>query len=200
MRTIKIATSLAAAALLAGCLVPEKFTASADFRLDGTYLYKFDGTVVHALVAMAESKGQLTDKNRAELTQQVEEMSRARGVKSFKRINDSRYQMSTEEVLAAKPIGASGKTTDVFYVDDREWKSSRILTVTGPAINPRDAKAFNELGIKMDGKVSVTLPSGAKVLENNASGTPGMFNTAYTWKITSVTDKPRIKFQLPAGN
>ena len=72
MRTIKIATSLAAAALLAGCLVPEKFTASADFRLDGTYLYKFDGTVVHALVAMAESKGQLTDKNRAELTQQVE--------------------------------------------------------------------------------------------------------------------------------
>ena len=39
--------SAVACLALAGCLVPETFTASASFKPDGSYRYQFDGTVVN---------------------------------------------------------------------------------------------------------------------------------------------------------
>ena len=43
-----LASAVACLALV-GCLVPEKFTASASFKPDGSFRYQFDGTVVNAL-------------------------------------------------------------------------------------------------------------------------------------------------------
>lgn len=200
MQLKKTALLLASATVLTACLVPEKFTAQADFRIDGSYLYKFDGTVVHGMVAMAEKQsGKLNDKERSELTRQVQEFSKSPGVKKFKAISDSRYELSSEEVLPPEPRGMMAKTTEVFVIDNREFKANKILTVTGPKLQPKDEQGFKELGIKLDGKVSVILPKGTKVLEHNASGTPGLLSKAYTWSVTSTTDKPMIKFQLPAG-
>lgn len=200
MQLKKTALLLASATVLTACLVPEKFTAQADFRPDGSYVYKFDGTVVHGLVAMAEKQsGKLNDKQRSDLKQQVQEFSKAPGVKKFKAISDSRYELSSEEVLPPEPRRMRAKTTEVFVIDNREFKASRILTVTGPKLQPKDDQGFKELGVKLDGKVSVILPKGAKVLEHNANGTPGMFNKDYSWSVTSTTDKPMIRFQLSNG-
>ena len=89
MHSSKLALLMSSAAVLAGCLVPEKFTAEADFRPDGSYLYKFDGTAVHAMVVMAQTKAPLSDKDRAELKKQVDVMARQPGVKKFRPISDS---------------------------------------------------------------------------------------------------------------
>lgn len=190
--------TLSACALLSACLVPEKFTATATFNPDGTYLYQFDGTVVHAMVVMAEQKGPLSDRDRTQLQQDVKKFASTPGVKKFKTLSDSRYELSTEEVLPPEPRGMQGKSTDVFQVDNRELKTSRTLTVTGPRMSAKDRDGLKQLGIKLDGKVSVILPKGTKVLQHNASTEPGMFNKAYQWKVTSVTDEPMIKFQLPS--
>ena len=200
MHFAKLSLLMTSAAVLTGCLVPEKFTAEADFKPDGSYLYKFDGTAVHAMVVMAQKKAPLADKDRAELKKQVDVMARQPGVKKFKPISDARYELSTEEVLPPEPRGMKGKTTDVFVINNSEFKTSRILTVTGPLFGPKDEQGFKDLGINLDGKIAVTLPKGTKVLEHNASGTPGMFNKSYTWTVTSTSDKPMIKFQLPSGS
>lgn len=108
MHFVKLSLLMASAAVLAGCLVPEKFTAEADFRPDGSYLYKFDGTAVHTMVVMAEKKAPLTDKDRVELKKQVTVMAQQPGVKKFRPISDARYELSTEEVLPPEPRGMKG--------------------------------------------------------------------------------------------
>jgi hypothetical protein len=41
-------TTTALVALLTACLVPERFSASVEVQADGSYSYRFDGTVVNA--------------------------------------------------------------------------------------------------------------------------------------------------------
>ena len=91
---IQTLAALACCAALSGCLVPEKFEASADFKTDGSYRYQFDGTVVNALAAMAIQKnGKLSDKEQADMQKAIEKESKQPGMKKLKALNDTRYEL-----------------------------------------------------------------------------------------------------------
>ena len=179
---------------LAGCLVPEKFTASASFKPDGSYRYQFDGTVVNALVMMAKKEGKFSAEDKAKMNAEVAREAQKPGIKKLKALDDTRYELVFDGEL--KP-GRSRDSYVVFRVSDAEWKTRRVLTVSGPPMRPKDQQALNELGIAMQGKISVVLPDGAKVLNHNATGTPGLLSKAYTWQVGSIKDQPSIQFQLP---
>lgn len=186
--------SAVACLALAGCLVPEKFTASASFKPDGSYRYQFDGTVVNALVMMAKKEGKFSAEDKAKMDAEVAREAQKPGIKKLKALDDTRYELVFDGEL--KP-GRSRDSYVVFRVSDAEWKTRRVLTVSGPPMRPKDQQALDELGIAMQGKISVVLPDGAKVLNHNATGTPGLLSKAYTWQVGSIKDQPSIQFQLP---
>lgn len=181
----------AACAALSGCLVPEKFQASVQFKPDGGYTYKYNGTAVHFLAAAAiKEKGALPAKDEAGLEREAEKAARAPGVKKMAYTGQGRYDVQIEQDL--KP-GQQVSTLKLFTIT-REKDGSFV--VAAPAMKDKDRDNLLSLGIKVDGTAEVALPANAKVLSHNADKTPGVFSKAYTWKIGSLDAKPTIRFSL----
>lgn len=181
----------AACAALSGCLVPEKFQASVQFKPDGGYTYKYNGTAVHFLAAAAiKEKGSLPAKDEAGLEREAEKAARAPGVKKIAYTGQGRYEVQIEQDL--KP-GQQVSTLKLFTIT-REKDGSFVIAA--PAMKDKDRDNLLSLGIKVAGTAEVALPANAKVLSHNADKTPGVFSKAYTWKIGSLDAKPTIRFSL----
>ncbi len=197
VRTFYLASAVSLAALLTGCLVPEKFTASATFAPDGSYRYQFAGTVVNALaVVEIQKNGKLSDKAKADFAKALDKDRQRPGIQKLEPINDTRYTLQYD---GDRKLTDSNNNSPffVFRVSSKDWTTSRTLTVTGPQIKPKDKKELDALNIKPNGTVSLILPANAKVIKHNASSTPGLLSKAYSWNITSLSDQPSIEFQLP---
>lgn len=181
----------AACAALSGCLVPEKFQTSVQFKNDGGYTYKYEGTVVHYLAAAAiKEKGSLLPKDEAVLEREAEKASRAPGVKRMTYAGQGRYDVRIEQDL--KP----GQQVDTLKLFTITREKDGTFVVATPAIKEKDRANLLSLGIKVDGTAEVTLPGKAQVLSHNASKTPGLFSKSYAWKIGSLDDRPTIRFTM----
>ena len=185
------ASALALTLGLSGCLVPEKFDASVNVKPDGSYTYKYDGSAVHyAAAAAIKEKGKLPEKDEAGLKREAEKAAAAPGVKKMAYRGDGRYDVSIDQELKA---GEKVRTLSIFnYSRDKDG----AYVIAAQKMNDKDRQNLKSLGIKVDGKFEVLLPSNAKVLSNNASSTPGLLSKAYTWKIGGVDDQPSIRFTL----
>jgi hypothetical protein len=191
MRFARLATMTVAALSLAACLLPEKFEASVRFQPDGGYKYKYDGTAVHFLAAAAiKEKGSLPAKDEDGLKREAEKASKAPGVQKMTYAGNGRYDVRIEEEV--KP-GRQVSTLKIFNIT-RDKDGTFALAV--PPMKDKDRDQLRSLGIKVDGKADVFLPGNAKVLEHNASGTPGLLSKSYSWKIGTVDDRPMIRFTL----
>lgn len=176
---------------LAGCLIPEKFTASIAMKSDGSYTYKYDGTAIHALAAAEIKKsGSLSSKDEVGLKQEADKASKAKGVRKISYLGGGRYDLSVERELQI------GQQVDVIKVMSVMKDKDGIITIAAAALTPKDQKGLSKLGVKVDGTVEVRLPSNAQVISQNATGTPGLFSKAYSWKIGAVDQRPSIKFKL----
>jgi hypothetical protein len=83
--------------LLAGCLIPERFNAKAEFHPDGSYSFTYAGTVVHAMGAMQLAKtGKLTAKDDASLEREVAALKRNPDVRRANYKGNGRYELSLE--------------------------------------------------------------------------------------------------------
>ena len=186
--------SAVACLALAGCLVPEKFTASASFKPDGSYRYQFDGTVVDLTMLMFKRQNKVTETNKAKMFAEIKREASRPGVQKLKALDDTRYALVFDGELLP---GSRGSGYEVFYVSHTEWKTRRVLLIEAPQLPSKDLQTLEQLGIAVQGKISIELPDGAKVLSHNATGTPGLLSKAYTWQVGSIKDQPSIQFQLP---
>lgn len=190
-RFTRLAVLAASALSLTACLVPEKFVASVRFKSDGAYVYKYEGSAVHFMAAAAiKQKGSLPAKDEEGLKREAEKAAKASGVQKMTYSGDGRYDIRIEEDVKS---GQQVSTLKIFTIT-RDKDGAYLFAV--PAMKDRDRDQLRSLGIKVDGKAEVFLPSNAKVLENNASGTPGLFSKSYSWKIGGVDDRPMIRFVL----
>lgn len=190
-KIIQFITCLAIAIALTGCLIPEKFTASVLMKPDGSYTYKYDGTAIHILAAAAiQKQGSLTAKDEATLKQQAEKASKENGVHKINYLGSGKYDISIEREMQ---IGQHAEVLNVISVTKNK---DGIFTIASNEIKQQDKDKLNQLGININGTAEVRLPSNAKVISHNATGTPGLFNKAYTWKIGGIGQKQNIKFTL----
>lgn len=181
----------AAVLSLSACLVPEKFEASVRFRPDGSYTYKYDGAAVHFLAAAAiKEKGSLPAKDEEGLKREAEKAAKAPGVQKMVYVGSGRFDVRVEEEVKA---GQQVHTLKVFNIR-RDKDGTFELAV--PAMKDKDREQLRSLGIKVVGTAEVFLPANAKVLQHNATGTPGLLSKSYAWKIGSVEDRPMIRFTL----
>jgi hypothetical protein len=180
-----------ACSLVAGCLLPEKFSASLDVAPDGGAHYRYDGTAVHIMALGAIQKnGALTAKEEADLQSEAARGTKDPGVKELRYLGKGRYQVSVDEAIKK---GRQAHTLGIFSITQAK---DGVYTIAGSAMKSQDVAQLQSLSLKIEGEMKVTLPPNAKVLSQNATSTPGVFGKAYVWKIGSVADKPQMTFTL----
>ena len=191
IRFARLAAMAAVALSLTGCLLPEKFEASVNFKPDGGYTYKYEGTAVHFLAAAAiKEKGSLPAKDEDGLKREAEKAAKAPGVRKMAYTGNGRFDVQIDEDVKA---GRQVSTLKIFNIT-RDKDGVFVLAV--PPMKEKDRDQLRSFGIKVNGKAEVFLPANAKVLEHNATGTPGLLSKSYSWKIGAVDDRPMIRFTL----
>ncbi|MFX3577788.1 hypothetical protein V8923_23380, partial [Ralstonia mannitolilytica] len=110
---------------------------------------------------------------------------------SFDKINQN-----APNSVAPRPIIQITQRAEPMNVISVTKDKDGVFTIAPIALKEKDKSGLRELGIKVDGTVEVRLPSNAQVISHNASGTPGMFSKAYTWKVGAIDQNPYIKFKL----
>ncbi|RTL45550.1 MAG: hypothetical protein EKK53_05795 [Burkholderiales bacterium] len=191
---LRVATTLALVGGLAGCLVPESFKASVDVHPDGAYTYRYDGTATHVLAAMQiKQKGPLSTKDEDAMKAEAAKGAKSPGVKKMAYLGAGRFELSTEQELRPEAGNASQIMKMISVRKDKDGS----YIASSAEIKAKDLSELKSLGIKIEGTLQVTLPSGAQVLAHNADSTPGLFNKAYVWKIGGPDARPMLRYRLP---
>lgn len=188
-----IAACLTVSVLLSGCLIPEKFAARADFQADGSYTFTYKGTAVHGLAAMQIAKvGKLSPQDEQGMAREADTLRKTPGVLEAQYKGNGRYQLSLEN---KRKKGESLNALDIFKVStDKDG----VTTVSSAEMTPKAKKELEQLGVKIDGKLELSLPKHAEVLSHNASSAPKFFGMVggYAWNINGVGQRPLAKFRI----
>jgi hypothetical protein len=184
-------STLILSALLCGCLIPEKFTATLVVKPDASYTYKYEGTAMHFLAAAAiKEKGSLAAKDEEALKKDAEKSSKGAGVEKLNYLGQGRYEVSLKQDLKA---GQQPQTLKVFsFTKDQDG----IFTIGQPAMTTKDMTQLKSMGIKINGKAEVTLPGNAEIVSHNAKSTPGLFSKSYVWDISAPDHPASLRFKL----
>jgi hypothetical protein len=173
--------ALAASVVLSGCLLPEKFTASAVVAPDATIAYQYKGTAMHATALLQQLRGEKLsaddDRSLAELGEKS-----SSGGNSVKYVGKGRYEVKVNARIEPGPAKADMQVFDYS-------RRGTTYTIESMTISPSDLADFKEAGFAPDGTFEVTLPANAKVVSNNADSTPWFLRKSYKWDIKSL-DKP----------
>lgn len=176
---------------LSGCLIPEKFTASLAVKPDASYTYSYEGTAVHFFAAAAiKEKGALAAKDEDALKKDAEKVSKTPGFKKLNYIGQGRYEVSFTQNINA---GQQPQTLKIFsFTKDKDG----IFNIGQPAMKAKELSDLKSMGIKINGRVEVALPSNAVVIAHNATSTPGFFKKAYGWDVSAPDQPAFLRFKL----
>lgn len=193
-RTTVILATITATAALTGCFIPEKFTASIKMANDGGYSYRYDGLTAYA-PAILDMKGtgtSLTAKKEHDLQEQAAKLGKAPDVQKATYAGNGRYEFV---IAGERKPGQEVNVLDAFRVFTGK---DGVINITSVALTAKDQAELQKLGLKIDGKLEVTLPKNAEIISSNATSSPtffGLFGT-YTWKIGSIEERPMMKIRL----
>lgn len=196
IRTKIIAATLVSCALLSGCLAPEKFTASVEFNDDLSYRYTYKGITafVPMVMEMASKKRALTDADQRALAAEGQKF-RAKNpdVQKMEYVGDARFNIEMEG------IRGSGVRTELFQTLLIAQNDARTQQAVVAKMQSKDAKAMGDIGLKLDGKLRVKLPSKAKIVQTNgdvAKGLLGLGAQTVEWVIQKAETRPILVFTV----
>jgi len=193
-RTAALIATAVATIALTGCFIPEKFTTTVKMASDGGYSYQYSGLTAFgpAIMQMKMSGSGLSSKQEQELQLEVGKLSKSPDVQKASYAGNGRYEFV---IRGDRKPGQSAKVLDAFNIfTDKDG----LVNITSVGLSPADKAELQKLGLKIDGKLEVTLPKNAEVVSSNATSTPtffGMFGT-YSWKIGSIEERPMMKIRL----
>lgn len=98
-------------------------------------------------------------------------------------------------IAGERKAGQAANVLDAFRVfTDKDGD----INITSVGLKPADKVELQKLGLKIDGKLEVTLPRNAEVISSNATSTPSLFGLfgAYSRKIGSIEERPVMKIRL----
>lgn len=193
-RITALLATIAATVALTGCFIPEKFTASIKMANDGSYSYRYDGLTAFApaLLGMNTTGTSLSAKDERDLQAQAVKLGKAPDVQKSSYVGNGRYEFI---ITGERKRGQAASVLEAFRVfTDKDG----VINITSVALQAKDKAELQKLGLKMDGKLEVTLPKNAEIISSNATSSPsffGLFST-YSWKIGSIEERPMMKIRL----
>ena len=193
------AAAIAVGVLLSGCLVPE--TIDATIVLEE---YKYDMHVETHLadprVVKALADGHvLTEQEEDRMRAEERKAARMPGFERFTYAGEGRFDLL---VNLTGELDASGSAIGVPNTRAKSQADNFLsirrmddgtIEVSTPEI-PNLARAdLDQLGIVLNGTLTVTVTVSGAVIETNADETPGFFDGAYRWNISSWDDRVFLK-------
>lgn len=177
---------------LSGCFIPEKFDAKITFNEDTTFNYTYDGTIINAMAAAEKQKtGSLPEKSKAAYSELADALKKDPATKSVSQVNDITYKVSME-----KKNQPSMRASIMDFIKVKKDPAG-VITVFTPKFSEKDLKQLKDLGVNVDGNLTITLPKNAELIESNANSKPffGAQNS-YSWKIKKVEEPVSLKFKF----
>jgi hypothetical protein len=178
--------------VLAGCWLPEDFAAEVVVNRDGSYTFKYDGTLTFAMALAAATEHGLTERDEAELAKGGEELRRSPGFKSVDYQGKGRYKVLVETLgIPGEPYSFLSREYKIFAVEPRPDGTIRI---SAARFSENDIKQFKSIGARVNGTLSVSVAKGITVVDHNAQAQPAVFGLfgSYKWDITTVDADPYI--------
>ncbi len=183
--------------LLPACMLPEKFKARIEYREDASYSYEFSGSAINAVAAWRIKRtGALTDKDRRDLEEEARKMRSNPDVKNARHTGHGRF------VLESSGARESGESTFLFnFLSVVTDPLTGVTVIASNAVTEQDWSRLAALGVRMNGTLTVAVPSNAEVLTHNATSKPFMGRGAYEWKLTQLEQRPAmtLRFKQPTS-
>lgn len=178
--------------VLSACLFPEKFSSQITFASNGNYHLSFDGTMVMVeAAATLQQGGQLSPQDEVQLKKGVADIKKERCVKEASYEGRGRYKVSMDcDYARGEPLTLFDNIITVT------WGKDGVVTIASAKVTEKDKQGLKELGLKLDGKFDVKLPSGTIMIEQNADSTPTFGLGTYSWKIGNIDKTPLMRFKL----
>lgn len=182
--------------LLTGCLIPEKFDATISIAKDGSYKFRYDGTLAYALALEAVNKNALAAKDEEGLKKLTEEFTKDKQFTKVEYLGKARYQVVVEK---------EGKPNEPYYFLSKDSKLISIIpqkdgtiAISAVKLDAKSIATLKAIGSKIEGTLSVTLGNGVKVISQNATTEPSLFGLmgAYKWQIKSPDVLPSMVVKI----
>jgi len=192
LRIIPLTAIVSIVFLVVGCWIPENFEAKISVKKDGSYTFIYDGTLTYALALAAAKDGSLSREDEAEMQREAATLRREPGFKHVDYLGKGRYKVYVEKV---------GRPGEPYYFLSQEMKIFAVrplkdgtINITGIRPSKSNIQEFKSIGAKMDGKLTVSVARGIKVLRHNAQSEPYLFGLlgSYKWEIKSPDVDPFI--------
>ena len=181
--------------LLSGCFLPEKFQATIVVKDDGSYSLSYQGKTafVPVLLDMKHTGKAPSAKTNQDLEAQADRLSKRPDVKKAKYLGDGRFDIELQGERKA------GQQADVLEVLKVYTDKDGVMNITSIGLGAKDKDQLAQLGLKIEGKLDVTLPKNAEVISTNATSKPSLFGLfgTYSWKIGSIEDRPVMRVRIP---
>ena len=191
MKKCNLILTVATTLFLAGCLVPERFSATVDVQPDTSYMFHYSGTVVHALAAAQIRKtGSLSEKEQTGLKAEAEKLAKNADVRKVVYKGDGRYELVIE---TTKKAGQPMHMLDIFSV---RTDKDGVMTIASKEINEKGKRELAQLGITIDGTLEVRIPKNAEIISHNATSTPTLGFGSYSWKVGRIDQQATMKLRL----
>ena len=186
-----IFAALGAVVLLAGCYIPENFSADVKFSENGAYTVAFDGTVINgmALLAKKDTKKPITEDQIEKM--EIQTWSAHKDVKFSYKGNARTHVKTTIKRDSRQPV-------DVLGMLKISTDKDGVTTIRSPQVSPKDKQQLAELGVKISGNFTVELPKNAEVISHNADSSPSLFGLfgTYKWSVANVDKAPQMKVRF----
>lgn len=187
-----LAAELAALLLLGGCFLPEKFTAKVTFEKDRSYTYEYVGTVAFlpALLDTAGGRGISAKTEKALPAEGAAYRSKNSDIKKLSYTGNGRFDA---QIQGSKPTGSTTTILDIFVITN-DQEGNQIVGVKAAA---KDFAQFRDVSLKVDGRLTVKLPSNAKILRHNGNLSKGLWgwgSPSVQWTIQNSEQKPILVF------
>ena len=190
-RLISAITAIALAAVLSGCLIPERFTAKIDIQPDASLSYEFDGTAIDPMAVMKmQQHGMLSEKEQQSLAAEAQKLRQDPDVKKAVYTGKARYQL---EIEGRRKAGEPLKLLDMFFV---QTGLDGVMTISAQALKRKEKSDLAQMGILLNGTLRVNVPSGAEVISHNASSAPSSGSGTYSWRLGDVGVRPELKLRF----
>ncbi len=181
--------------LLTSCLIPDNYEMNITVNKIGSVDYEYKGELNYAPALEAMSKGEYDDDTRDEVDEIVVELSKDEGYSSIKNLGKGKLSVSYENDVE--------RGSDHYFLDkDLKFYAfeydDNLLTISGVKIEDEGRKSMEELGIKLKGKLNITIPKKMKVTDNNADKKVKLDKKTmqYQWDLDLNSEQPVIEIKL----
>jgi hypothetical protein len=183
---------LAAVLLVAGCYLPNDFTADLRITPDGNYNFSYTGNLTHVPLLEKLKQGQMSRQESAQSVKAVsEDLARDKGFKEITYAGDATFAVRYERVgniLAEKSFTFVRLNSRLLSI---ERGPSGTIEIIGDKPNTEDARRIAASGIVMRG--TLRIQTEAQVQRQNATEILEVTPAVYVWEIDGVEDaSPRL--------